>query len=78
MKLVTNRKTIKISSVTGGVKSTLRRALGRAHSEGWTKVIITGQGKKYRGTCYSTMTDIEALGILRRAQSHIIGDFSDD
>ncbi len=75
MKIVKNNKIVKLGTSTTTVRSTLRLASRMAHKEKWSKIVIVGQGQMY-GCTWSKMYEIEARGLLVKAQNTISDEFS--
>ncbi len=64
MKLVKDTKHIKLPKASGTVKGALRRAGVHAQKQGWTRVIIIGEGKNDCQSVYSRVDNYTALGML--------------
>lgn len=66
----------KVPKMNKGVKSVFRRAIDAAEKQGWSKIVIVGQGKTHGAVKYSVMLDISAFGLLERAKIQINEDFN--
>lgn len=63
-KLIKNTKLAKLPRAGKSVNSTLRNACIRAEQEGWTRVIVIGEGKDICRSMYSKMDHYVAIGLL--------------
>lgn len=76
-KLVKNSKIVNLPHARRDVKSTLRKAMLHAEREGWTKLIILGEGKDCVRSLYSNMDNYTAIGMLEIEKSSCAKDILD-
>lgn len=67
MKLVKSTKTTRFPKHSNSVENTFRRAKAQAQKDGWTKVIIVGQGPKRGSDFHSPIASYEVIGMLQYA-----------
>ena len=74
MKLVKDTKHVKLPKESSSVRSAFRRAELHARKQGWTRVIILGEGKHDCQSVYSKIHNYVALGMLMAEVGNIQKD----
>lgn len=74
MKLVKNRKIIRLPKAKRGVKQVIRNASLAAEREGWHRIIVIGEGKDVVRSMYSDMDAMIAVGMLELEKAINIRD----
>lgn len=64
MKLIKDGNVTKLPRATGTVKNMLARSDTKAREQGWTKIVIIGEGPKSGCTLNSKMKRTTLLGLL--------------
>jgi hypothetical protein len=72
--LVKDTKVLKLPRASGNVRSMLRRAEALAREQGWTKIIVIGQGPKEGTTLNSKMNRSTLLGLIEDSKHACLHD----
>lgn len=73
IKLVKNTKTVKRKiKLNRTVNNTFKKAMKKAASQDWSRMIIIGQGKKDGSWQYTPMYDATVLGMLEQTKYFIL------
>lgn len=75
MKLIKNSKTTRFPRSTKNVKSTLNKAMDIAQKEGWTRVIVIGEGKDRGKHLSSPMIQAQFAFMLETAKYLSMKDY---
>jgi hypothetical protein len=68
---------IKRRTERGGIKGTFNYAMRKAAEQGWTKMVIVGEGKGTGKTVRSRMTDNTAIALINKALHVTLRDSCD-
>lgn len=68
---------IKRRTERGGIKGTFNYAMRKAAEQGWTKMVIVGEGEAAGKTLRSRMADNTAIALLNKALHATLRDSCD-